>query len=52
MISVGDRATFTLYTDVIGAVTVTGLASNSYQWIIKADDGRIFVANEDELELL
>jgi hypothetical protein len=52
---VGDRALFTLYNDVVGTVTLVanvGSASDAYQWAVKADDGRDFVASEDELEIL
>ena len=51
----GDRAIFTLYNDVIGVVTLLADVSSQYddyKWSIKADDGRSFVAREDELEIL
>ncbi len=50
---VGDRARFTLYGEYLGIATIEGRAGSSnesYQWFIKLDDGREFVAKAKELE--
>lgn len=54
---VGDRAYFNApaYPDLIGPVTITskvGCPSDSYQWEVRADDGRDWLALDYELEAL